>query len=168
MLSVYNGDTEPSGEGRKEIYVDGTGTSRSIEYDELVAMFPAVNKDTTAKAYYITIDGKRQDVATYEISDPKEGEEAPEEKITITDYTYLLIIKYLGTSALAEQIKTQEFSGAVDTVDNYVYKVDYDLGDIVKVKNEYGIEAEAQIVEILESEDNEDGYVVEPTYEYLS
>jgi hypothetical protein len=51
-------------------------------------------------------------------------------------------------------------------VDTYEYKTDYDLGDVVKIINEYGIEAEARVTEVMESEDNENGYTIEPKYEY--
>lgn len=168
LLSVYDGMDdglpEPTGEARREISVDGTGTSRDISYDELLQMFPSVTKDTVENE-----DGKF--TSTYssggEIVATSEGL-SDEEKITVSDSTYLLLIRALGNNALAEHKQTQEFEGAVDTIDTYQYKTDYDIGDIVKVKNEYGIEADARIVEIMESDDSEDGYSVEPVFEYLS
>ena len=174
FLSLFEGDKEPTGEGRKEIYIDGTSTSRDITIEELKQMFPNVTKeavtdDKTIKAtYYATVNGERVAVATSEQDIAEAGEEQKEEKITVTDYTYLLLIRFLGNSAFAEYRKTQEFSGEVDTLDSYAYKTDYNLGDIVKVINDYGIEAEAQITEIMESDEAADGYNVEPTFEYIS
>lgn len=159
LLSMFSGDTEPQGEERREIFVDGSGTSRDITLDELRQIFPSVSK--SGNTYYATIDGKQKAVATSE----GEGEE---EEITITDYTYLLLIRSIGQNALAEHTKTQTFTGDVDTLDTYEYRVDYNLGDIVKIINEYGIEAEAQITEIMESDDTENGYQIEPKFEYLS
>ena len=78
------------------------------------------------------------------------------------------MIRAIGENTLAEQVRTQSFEGDVDTIDTYEYKTDYDLGDIVKVKNEYEIEAEAQITEVMESDDAESGYAIEPKYEYLN
>lgn len=168
ILSVYNGATQPSGENRKEIYVDGTGTSRSITYDELRSIFPNVLRSPTSGGetgyYYVTSGGKDIQVATFEGKTNSDG--VYEEKITVTDYTYLLLIRSLGRNALAENVETQSFSGEVDTIDTYEYKKDYDLGDTVKVINEYGIEAEAQITEIMESDDTDNGYAVEPKFEY--
>lgn len=162
LLSLFKGNTEPQGEEREEIYIDGTGTSRDITYDELKVMFPSVTKSSATGA-----DGKVTSTYTSggEIVAKSEGT-GDDEKITVTDYTYLLLIRILGENALAERVKTQEFSGAVDTSVSYVYKTDYDLGDTVRAKNEYGIEAEAQITEVVESDDNEDGYTVEPTFEF--
>lgn len=170
LLSLYNGDTEPQGEARKEIYVDGTGTSRSITVEELQSIFSGnVKRNPTssgATGYYYVVSGSEEiKVATFE-GETKDG--VYEEKITVTDYTYLILIRSLGRNALAENVETQSFSGEVDTIDTYEYKTDYDLGDTVKVINEYGIEAEAQISEIMESEDNDNGYQIEPKFEYVN
>lgn len=149
LMSVYYGE-EPTGEDRKEIYVDGTNTSRDIQYDELLALFPDVQKG--ADNYYLA---NGTIVATFE-----------EDKITVTDFTYLKLIQLLGENSLAQHISTQEFSGAVDTIDTYEYKTDYNLGDVVNVVNDYGISATARIIEVMESEDNEDGLVIEPKFQY--
>jgi hypothetical protein len=161
LLSMYEGDTEPTGEARREIYVDGTGLPREITLDELKQLYGTVTKQTA------TVDNKV--TATYYYGDEavatSEGE-GDEEKITMTDHTLLYFVRELGVSTLKEAVETQSFSGEVDTVASYEYKTDYNLGDIVRVINEYGIEAEARIIEIKESDDNENGYVVEPIFEY--
>ena len=159
LLSLFKGSEEPSGEARREVYVDATSTSKEITGEQLQEMFSSVSK--SGNSYYATINGEQILVATSEGS----GEE---EKITVTDYTYLLLIRVIGENALAEQVSTQSFEGNVDTLDSYEYKVDYDLGDIVKVKNEYGIEAEARITEIMESDDADNGYSIEPKFEFLN
>lgn len=162
LLSLFHGSAEPQGEEREEIYVDGTGTSRDITHSELSVMFPNMTKTSTTAD-----DGKVTSVyyngATAIAKSEGTGED---EKITVTDYTYLLLIRNVGENALAERVKTQEFNGTVDTSVSYVYKTDYNLGDTVRVINEYGITAEAQITEVMESDDNEDGYNVEPTFEF--
>lgn len=158
-ITVYEGNIEPSGEERKEIYIDATNQSRDITVDELLLMFPTATLNGTV--YSITISGIPIEVAT--VDGDKEGD-----KLKATDFTFHKMLEIIGLNGLAEHRKTQEFTGEVDTVDTYGYKTDYDLGDIVKVANNYGIEAEAQITEIWESEDSESGYTVEPKYEYFS
>jgi hypothetical protein len=150
-----DGEAEPQGEARREIFIDGTGTSRSITLEELKQMFLDVEKK--ADGYYV---GDIQ-VATSEGS----GED---EKITVTDYTYLLLIRAIGKNALAENTRTDEFTGAVDMIDSYRYKTDYNIGDVVMVRNDYGISAIAQITEIIESQDNDDGYVIEPRFQFVN
>lgn len=174
LLSRYKGQSEglpePQGEARKEFYVDGSGTSRDITLEELEQLFGTLasgklTRSTATNGYTYNANGVT--VATSSISSKTEnGVTVTEEKITITDYTYLLLIATLGDNELSQRNKTEEFTGAADTVDTYQVKTDYDLGDTVRVKNEYGIEAEAQIIETLESEDNDDGYALEPVFEF--
>lgn len=174
LLSRYKGQSaglpEPQGEARKEFYVDGSSTSRDITLEELEQLFGTLasgklTRQTVTGGYTYKVNGET--VANSAISTKTEnGVQVTEEKITITDYTYLLLIATLGDNELSQRKKTEEFTGEADTVDTYQVKTDYDLGDTVRVKNEYGIEAEAQIVEILESEDNDDGYTLEPVFEF--
>lgn len=175
LLSMNNGGVQPEGEERREIYVDGTGTSRDIKYEELLQMFPSLvkvsgtatdeNGKTIVVASYYSSEDAPQTPETAVATSTGEGEK---EKITVTDYTYLMLIRAIGANVLAERKKTKEYSGSVDTVDTYEYKKDYNLGDVVKVINEYGIEAEAQIVSVMESDDIDNGYQVEPKFEYLN
>lgn len=160
VMWVYDG-AEPRGEDRREISVDATGQSRTIEYTELSAMYPTVKKDDELGTYYITEGGERVIVANFKI-------ESEKETITLTDIAYEKLIQNIGADALSGARSIQEYSGNVDTLDSYMYKVDYNIGDIVKVINEYGIEAEARVTEIMESDDDESGYVVEPKFEYLN
>lgn len=168
LLSYPDNENDIKGEERREIYVDGTGTSRDITYDELAQMFPSVKRNPesmgseTSGYYYIDTDQK---IATFEVT-TTDGVKT--EKITVTDYTYLLLIRAVAENTLADRVKVQSFEGDVDTVDTYEYKVDYNLGDIVKVINEYGIGAEARITEVMESDDAENGYSIEPKFEYLN
>lgn len=166
LLSMHDGDAEPQGEERREIFVDGTGTSRDVTLDVLQELYgnvkrnPATQGVETSGYYYIDTNTK---VATFEIT---KTDGVSTEKITAEDNTYLLLIRKVGQDVLTERARMTSFSGEVDTVDSYEYKVDYNLGDIVKVKNEYGLEAEARIVEIMESEDADNGYVCEPKFEF--
>lgn len=160
LTSVYVGE-EPEFENRREIYVDATSTSKEVTEEQLVQLYPkGLVKDTSAKNYYDR--NTNVVVATYTV------ETDGTEKITVSNETYLLLIRSLGLTALAEHNRTQEFTGEVDTIDTYEYKQDYDLGDIVKVVNEYGIGAEAQVVEIMESDDTDNGYIITPKFEYIN
>lgn len=162
LLSLFEGDTEPQGEYRQEIYVDATNTSREIKLEELQLLYGAVTKSNGT--YYATVDGANTAVATYEIT-TTDG--VSTEKITVNDFTYLKLIRAVGVNKLSEHKKTQEFNGEVDTVNTYEYKRDFDIGDIVNVANEYGIEAPAQITEVTESESADNPYAIEPKFEYL-
>lgn len=59
---------------------------------------------------------------------------------------------------------TQAFTGEVDLEQNYKYKKDFFLGDIVTIENsKWGIFINSRIIEITESED-ESGYRITPTF----
>lgn len=81
----------------------------------------------------------------------------------LVDYYEALIAD--GKEQLAEMATVTTFEGEVDS-QSYVYKSDFNLGDIVTVENEYGIKATARIVEITESW-NEEGYTLIPIFDYL-
>lgn len=154
LLSVFNTPDESTDFERREIYVDGSSVKQSMSIDEFEDMFPTSFRD--ANTYYE--DETKTKILGYLIN----------ENVQLEYNIYLLLIKAFGLNTLAEHNRTIEFTGEVDVVDTYEYKIDYDLGDIVKIINEYGIEAEARIVEILESDDNDDGYAVEPKFEYIN
>lgn len=75
-------------------------------------------------------------------------------------------LKERALSELAANYSTETaFEGTVIESGTYIYGEDYELGDIVKVTNEYGISARARITEIIESGDAY-GTSLIPTFEY--
>lgn len=83
----------------------------------------------------------------------------------ITEADYINQLREQGVETLAERAIVETFSGEIIPGQTYQYGVDYFLGDIVTVANEYGIRNDVRIVEIIESED-ETGYKIIPTFEY--
>lgn len=78
---------------------------------------------------------------------------------------YLNQLKSKGFEELAKNHRVLTFEGEIDA-SNSRYKIDYDLGDVIKIKNELGLESNARITEVIETWDG-DGYTVEPKLEYL-
>lgn len=91
-----------------------------------------------------------------------------ETKRTLTNDEFMDVLRTMGEQAFIENDKTQSFTGEVDTIDSYEFKVDYDLGDIVNVKDDYGNQGNARITETIESYDAEKGYQVEPKFEFVN
>lgn len=83
---------------------------------------------------------------------------------TLTADQYNALLSAKGIEALAETVVKQSFSGTIEPDVNYKFGIDYNLGDIVQVTNEYGISAPARITEIIESWD-ENGYSCIPTFD---
>lgn len=69
-----------------------------------------------------------------------------------------------GNNALAENLPKETFEGTVIPNGQFKYKTDYDLGDVVRIENKYGISADARIVEVIESVD-ENGENLSLTFE---
>ena len=85
--------------------------------------------------------------------------------VILRDLVYMVYLLSRGYEKLAEYGTVISFEGTVEPVSTFEYKKDYFLGDLVTVRNEYGIEAQARITEITEVY-NDDGYSVEPKFEY--
>ena len=84
----------------------------------------------------------------------------------IPSIEYLAMLAERGKEKLAERVATQSFEADVEPRMTYQYKDDWNLGDVVKVTNEYGITAQPRIVEIIECWDAE-GYTAIPTFDSL-
>lgn len=88
--------------------------------------------------------------------------EGTEEEITLAEYNALLVSR--GNEKLAENIRTETYVGSIDNDRTYIYKTDYFLGDIVTIQNEYGMQKDVRIIEVIESLD-ENGYIITPSFE---
>lgn len=86
--------------------------------------------------------------------------------VVLQDIIYSVYLLNRGAQAVAEYGEKITFEGSVIPNITFVYKQDYFLGDIVKVENEYGISANARIIEVVEVEDD-NGYRVEPKFQYI-
>lgn len=83
-------------------------------------------------------------------------------EITESEYANLLIAE--GQQSLSENVKKETFSGTINSGRTYVYNEDYFLGDIVTVKNEFNIQKDVRIIEVIESLD-ENGISITPSFE---
>jgi hypothetical protein len=91
----------------------------------------------------------------------------PEDNTNCTFYriVYNMYLLARGAENLSEYGKVITFEGSVVPDVTFVYKEDYNLGDVVTVVNEYGITASARIAEVVEVLDDR-GYSLEPKFEY--
>ena len=76
---------------------------------------------------------------------------------SISRATYAEMLKARGKEKLSDHRIIQAFSGNILADEQYKLNGDYFLGDIVTIENEYGIKANARIVETIES-DSEQGH----------
>lgn len=81
--------------------------------------------------------------------------------VSDADYTAQLITK--GEDELVTHPVQKDFTGEVQSNVNFIYNTDYFLGDKVEIINEFGMQASARIIEIIDSED-ESGRTLIPTF----
>lgn len=95
--------------------------------------------------YEIFVDAK-------DVSSEVESENG-EEKTTLSEEEYNELLSEKGTEALTETGIIENVDGDLETNYTYSFNVDYFLGDIVQVINEYGKEMTPRIIEVIENED---------------
>ncbi len=74
-------------------------------------------------------------------------------KVKMTTVAMYAALWNAAKVALAENLPKETFEGTVIPNGQFKYKTDYDLGDIVRIENKYGISADARIIEVIESID---------------
>lgn len=82
----------------------------------------------------------------------------------ISDSDYYAKLEQRGKGELSKQAAMVSFSCEVAPQMTYRYKVDYDLGDIVRIANSFGVSARSRITAVTESFSDE-GYQVIPTFD---
>lgn len=145
------------GINRIELYVDARDVSSTIDYDELVSSYPNGREKTINNVIYYQVNGNNIAIIT-------KDEEGEVTEVKLCNNIYTENLKSVGNEKMAEYVQKISFSGKIITGVNYIYKKDYNLGDIVKIVNEYGMAVNARITEIIENRD-ENGYSMEPTFE---
>lgn len=90
-------------------------------------------------------------------------EEEKQEAIAALTEEYNAQLMQKGKEELAKTSITETFDGEIDASLQYVYRQDFDLGDIVQIVNDYGMEASSRVSEIVISHDPT-GKTVVPTF----
>lgn len=65
---------------------------------------------------------------------------------------------------LAKHISVSKFIGNIDANVNYKFGVDYGLGDLVQIVNEYNYQAKTRITGMLFGQDTSSGFIMRPTF----
>lgn len=84
----------------------------------------------------------------------------------ITQEQYLANLRSKGEENLLSYEEFVSFEGQVEAFNSFIYKRDYNLGDVVQIENEYGKIGTTRITEVVTSID-ENGYSIYPTFEMI-
>lgn len=77
---------------------------------------------------------------------------------------YQAAMKQRGLEKLVENSRTTSYEGEVEATRSFVYGRDFFMGDIIQIKNEYGISGNSRIIEWVRSE-SDAGIEVYPTFD---
>lgn len=148
---------EGEGLDRRETYI----SARDIEYPRSLL----TDEERTAIRDAVEAEGNQQGWTSDEIRAAQDEavENANQDSINeqLPEYREQLASK--GLIELTKTYITESFDAELNATRQYVYGVDYQIGDTVQVRNEYGIEAIALISEIVRSQDL-NGEVLTPTF----
>lgn len=116
----------------------------------------------------ITVEGvEYYRIADIVIADIESENPEDNDTVQIRDVIYSEYLLSRGYDKIAEYGAVTTFEGTVEPTITFVYGQDYFLGDVVTISNQYGITAQARIVEVVEVNDDS-GYSAQPKFEYKS
>ncbi len=144
---------------RYEVFVDAKDLSKNIPYEELTAAYTGGTISQSGGKYYYSVSGTV-------IAEVPSASPAASDTAVLTDAIYETYLTAKGEDALAEYGEKTSFEGAIVPRSQFELRKDYDLGDIVSIRTEYGVSATARVIETVEVWD-ENGYSLEPRFEYI-
>lgn len=148
-----------TGANRFEVFADCKQLSKTIRYSEIVSAYPGGTISLSGGKYYYSVNGVI--IAEVPNSSPADNDDC-----ILTDAIYSDQLIARGEETIANKGEIVSFASTIIPDVTFVYGEDYFLGDIVKIENEFGITANARIVEIVEIED-ENGFTIDPKFEYI-
>lgn len=83
---------------------------------------------------------------------------------SMTDEEYAKELQNKGKEELKKNTYTKQIDGEIDVHAGFIFGIDYFLGDIVQVENEYGTSTKTRVTEHIRSY-NAEGYSEYPTFE---
>lgn len=148
-----------TGANRYEVFADCKQLSKTIRFSEIVSAYPNGTISQSGEKYYYSVSGVI--IAEVPSASPSGNDEC---KLTDAIYSEQLIAR--GEETIANKGEIVTFDSTIIPNVTFIFGEDYFLGDIVRIENEFGISANARIIEIVEVED-ENGYSIDPKFEYI-
>lgn len=163
------------GVDRSENQTENPHVTFSAEFDNLANT--EYTLDTAARKNFAYVagegEGRARKIATVSSGTPSgfglrevwvDARDASTNDGEISESEYMEQLRTRGVEKMAEAADTESFTGEIVNAYTYVYGVDYALGDIVTVKDEYGHALDTRIIEVIESEDST-GRTIIPKFE---
>ena len=191
--SVYRFVGVGAGVDRYEKSVKVSGVGSQITYKDLTTYFPGGTLVQNGSVWDYTlnpatvvalpgselefssgwevdsVDGQAVYVSTGPVVMASMDTDSPVDntKVTMAPVLKNLLIRQRGMEAISGNEVEKNFEAVIDPTGTFKYGTDFNLGDIVTIRNEYGLRLPGRIVEVVEVED-QNGYSCQPKIEYTS
>ena len=170
--------------GANRSYTNLDGTSQTVnpwvifspEFESLISSDYSLSTENLKTVALVAGEGegtdrKRSEIASGETSGLERREvfvdardiSSTDGEETITDEEYTQLLQTRGLETLATYISETNFNTDMGNIIPYEYRTDFNLGDIVQIENEYGLQSRARITEFIFSEGSS-GLECHPTF----
>lgn len=168
---IHNGDSSSDVD---TYYKCITEITTPEEWDETKWQLLSGKPPSIRKFVYVdkgsTFSGlKRREMFTDGSSKKQEYTDENDNKVKLTDAQYISVLKEFGLSELYldEHALKKTFDGEMNVQRGYKYGIDFQLGDIVQMENEYGLGSEARVTDLIISQDT-NGIQMYPQFKSMS
>jgi hypothetical protein len=150
LFGVYQAADRTGTNGNKVIFSDTRDNIASINYTLNTSVYKNLAYVSGKNGVAVTVDRSASEMTREVYVDGGSVDNAG-----MTDSAYRAALTQLGIDKLNENAAIENFDVAVSPDTGYVYKVDYDLGDIVFVKqSKWGLSRKNRITRISEVYEN--------------
>lgn len=132
----------------------------SAQYKNVCLVAGEDKENTVRKFVYVddqsTVTGLERREMFADGSSKNQSYDEDESTTTLTDAQYIEVLKEFGleTLNLTENKRGETFDGEMNTTRGFEYGVDFFIGDIVQMENEYGLGAPTRVTEFILSQDS--------------
>ena len=132
-----------------------------------VSLVLGEGEGSSKKTYTYYVDENISGLDRKETSTDASSISSKEGDTTLTDTRYKELLEDKGREDILQKIAYSVFDGEVNPNVMYKYGVDFRIGDIVKIENEYGYSSSSRITEYIRSVNTSEGLREYPTFEAL-
>lgn len=168
ILSLYEGKDHSSQQSKNPI------VEFSPDFDNLISSNYTISKENYKNVAIVAGEGEGADRRVYRKELENLGEEyqcelyvdardiSSDEEQSVSSYNDQLSAR--GLKELTEHTVVESFEGEIEPNVNFVLNKDYFLGDVVQIKNSYGISATTRVTEVIDCLDDS-GRTVIPQFD---
>lgn len=164
VFELYNGIDRSSNQSVNDLVIfspdfdnlKGSNVVKSKKISKTITLIGGEGEDAAKKTATLTVSsGAGTGLARREIYTDASGVSSKVNDQTIPDDVYTKQLQQKGAETLVANSVVFVFDGNIETLDTDRYNLDFKMGDIVQLENDYGIASTSRIVEFIRSKSPE-------------